>query len=137
MEKLLTPEEAAELLRFSVYTLQDYARKGIIPAIKVGRTWRFSEPELTAWLAKQHTGPSYAGTPSGGHGVARDRPSKEPETAQDRFVRQMIAEREAAWRDLQEWKKNIKPFDVQRLLDEADQERDERYDRLFGKKKEE
>ncbi len=36
MERLLKPEEDAELLRLSVYTLQDYARKGIVPAIKVG-----------------------------------------------------------------------------------------------------
>lgn len=136
MEKLLTPEEAAELLRLSTYTLQDYARKGIVPAIKVGRAWRFSEAELNAWLARQHTGPATGAFSDGdpGYSVARDKPTGGEETDQDRFVRQMTADREAAFRDLEEMKKRLKPVDVQKLLDEADKERDERYDRWLGKK---
>lgn len=36
MERLLTPEGATRLLRFSAYTVNEYARKGIIPALKDG-----------------------------------------------------------------------------------------------------
>jgi excisionase family DNA binding protein len=46
MERLLTPDEAASLLRVSVYTIKEYARKGIVPAIKVGGVWRFPESGL-------------------------------------------------------------------------------------------
>ena len=138
----MTPEEAAELLRVSVYTLQEYARNGVIPAIKVGRVWRFSERELAAWLAEQHSGPTYEAS-TDGYSVARDAVAKQTveapqpvETAQDRFIKQVIAERKAAWREIEEWKKTIKPFDVQKMLDEIDQEREERYDRWLGEKKE-
>jgi excisionase family DNA binding protein len=131
VEKLLTPEEAAELLRLSVYTLQEYARKGVIPAIKVGKVWRFREPELNTWLEKQHSGPSYGDSTSGGHSVARDSASSRPETAQDRFIKHMIEERQEAWRALEEIKKKIKPFNVQELIDEADRERDEKIERMF------
>ena len=142
MEKLMTPEEAAELLRLSVYTLQEYARNGVIPAIKVGRVWRFSKSELTAWLLEQHSGPTYE-TSAGGHSVARDAvsssvvdASEAVETDQDRYNKRVIAERTAAARELEKWKRTIKPFDVQKMLDEIDQEREERYDRWLGKKEE-
>jgi len=141
VEKLMTPEEAAELLRVSVYTLQEYARNGVLPAIKVGRVWRFSERELNAWLEEQHSGPTYD-APAGGHSLARDAgvsrheaDTSHVETAQDRFVRQMIADREAAWRELEEWKKKSKPFDVQALLDEDRKEREEKIDRILGRGK--
>ena len=48
MERLLTPEEAAALLRISVYTVKKYARKGTVPAIKVGGVWRFPESALVS-----------------------------------------------------------------------------------------
>jgi excisionase family DNA binding protein len=43
-------EEAAEFLGFSTFTIREYAKKGIIPAKKVGKEWRFYKPELVTWL---------------------------------------------------------------------------------------
>ena len=51
--EILTVEEAAELLRIprsSVYTL---SQRGLLPAQKVGRHWRFHRPTLIAWIARQ------------------------------------------------------------------------------------
>jgi excisionase family DNA binding protein len=47
---VLNTEEAAEFLGFSAFTIREYAKKGIIPAKKIGKEWRFYMPELVAWL---------------------------------------------------------------------------------------
>lgn len=49
-EKLLTDEEAAELLQVAPRILQRMARKGEIPALKVGKFWRFRSSELDKWI---------------------------------------------------------------------------------------
>ncbi|MBF0420139.1 MAG: helix-turn-helix domain-containing protein [Magnetococcales bacterium] len=46
----LTLEEAAQHLKIGKSTLYDLARKGGIPAHKIGREWRFDADELDAWL---------------------------------------------------------------------------------------
>jgi len=48
--EILTPKEAASLLKISEYTLLDYARKGKIPARKIANQWRFSKEELVDWF---------------------------------------------------------------------------------------
>lgn len=136
MDRLITPDEAAALLRLSVYTVEDYARSGVIPAIKVGKAWRFSEQELTAWLAAQHTGPSAGsyGPAGGGQSVARDRAIREPGVGtQDLYRKSMLEQRRAALDALGEIKKRMAPFNVQALVEEMKRERDERYERLLKK----
>jgi len=49
-EPLLDCEEAASLLRIHPRTLVRKARKGLIPAIHVGKLWRFRASALNAWL---------------------------------------------------------------------------------------
>ncbi len=48
--EVLTTEEAAAFLRLTPFTLRDYARRGILPARKMGKVWRFYKPDLVAWL---------------------------------------------------------------------------------------
>jgi len=48
-ERLLNTEEAATLLRIHPKTLQRMARKGEIPAIQIGKLWRFSSATLLLW----------------------------------------------------------------------------------------
>ena len=50
MEKLLTVEEAAELLRITPRTLKEWCRRGKVPCVKVGREWRLKASELEAWM---------------------------------------------------------------------------------------
>jgi len=50
MTNWLTLEEAAKYLKMGKSTLYDLARKGNIPAHKMGREWRFDADELDRWI---------------------------------------------------------------------------------------
>jgi excisionase family DNA binding protein len=47
---LLTPDEAADLLKVKPSTVTRLARNGEIPSKKVGGQWRFVRDELEQWL---------------------------------------------------------------------------------------
>lgn len=49
--QVFTPREAADYLRINPRALEEYLRKDIIPARKVGRQWRVSKLALDLWLA--------------------------------------------------------------------------------------
>jgi excisionase family DNA binding protein len=49
-EPLLDVAEAAKLLRIHPKTLRLKARRGVIPAIQIGRVWRFRASALNRWL---------------------------------------------------------------------------------------
>jgi excisionase family DNA binding protein len=52
-EPLLTATEAAALLKIHPKTLQRMARRGRIPARRIGDLWRFRASELDAWLKSE------------------------------------------------------------------------------------
>lgn len=55
---LLTPEEAAEVLRLPVRQLQTWRYLGVGPPyIKVGRAVRYARSDLNAWLLTQRVEP--------------------------------------------------------------------------------
>lgn len=43
-------EEVADYLRIKPSTVYEWAKKGNIPAIKMGRLWRFGIEEIEAWV---------------------------------------------------------------------------------------
>ena len=45
-EDVLTVADVATLLDLKPYTVKEYARRGILPGRKLGRSWRFLRPEL-------------------------------------------------------------------------------------------
>lgn len=49
-EKLLKQEEAAELLGIHPETLRRMAVRGEIPALKVGRFWKYRGSALEVWV---------------------------------------------------------------------------------------
>ena len=49
-KEILTTDETAEFLSLTPYTVREYAKNGIIPARKVGKSWRFVKADLLAWL---------------------------------------------------------------------------------------
>jgi len=51
-EPLLGSDEAAQLLKIHPKTLQRMARQRQIPAIQIGKLWRFRRSELNAWIDK-------------------------------------------------------------------------------------
>mgnify|MGYP006298435449 CR=1 FL=1 len=53
MSDIMTTSEVAAYLRLSEATIYKLARAGDIPAIQVGKAWRFSRPLLDKWLDRQ------------------------------------------------------------------------------------
>jgi len=49
---LLDTEEAARLLRMHPRTLRTKARRGSIPAVQIGKRWRFRASTLDRWLGQ-------------------------------------------------------------------------------------
>ncbi len=49
-EPLLSPIEAASLLRIHPKTLVKLARQGEVPAARTGKHWRFRASTLDAWF---------------------------------------------------------------------------------------
>jgi excisionase family DNA binding protein len=49
-EPLLDAEEAAAHLRVHPKTLMRMARNGVVPAIRIGKYWRFRASTLDAWI---------------------------------------------------------------------------------------
>jgi excisionase family DNA binding protein len=50
-EPLVDSHEAAKLLGIHPKTLQRMARRGDVPAIRIGKFWRFRVSELDTWIA--------------------------------------------------------------------------------------
>ncbi len=50
MKRLLTTQEVAECLGKSPWWIRENIRTLGIPAIKVGRHWRFDQQEIESWL---------------------------------------------------------------------------------------
>ncbi len=50
-ERLLTLKEAADLLGMHWKTVEVLARRGQIPATKIGKRWRFRTSLLDEWLS--------------------------------------------------------------------------------------
>ncbi|WP_396127205.1 helix-turn-helix domain-containing protein [Edaphobacter bradus] len=48
-EPLLTPHEASDYLRVHAKTVIRLARQGQIPALRIGKHWRFRVSDLTEW----------------------------------------------------------------------------------------
>ncbi len=48
--EFMTLEEVAEYLRISINTLYKMVQQKRIPALKVGRLWRFRKDEIDAWM---------------------------------------------------------------------------------------
>jgi PTS system nitrogen regulatory IIA component len=47
---LLTVDEVARILRLKPETIRSMARRGDLPAIKLGRVWRFRSSSITQML---------------------------------------------------------------------------------------
>ena len=52
-DRLLSPDEAAHMLGLSAYTIRAMARDRELPALRLGRYWRFRRSSLQEWIAEQ------------------------------------------------------------------------------------
>jgi len=50
MAEIMTTKEVAAYLKLHEITICKYAAQGNIPAIRIGRVWRFDKEELDRWI---------------------------------------------------------------------------------------
>jgi excisionase family DNA binding protein len=74
-EVFLTTEEVLEYLQVNLRTVYRLIKAGKIPAVRVGRQWRFRKRDIDAWLDSQRTqsggGAPTTATPAARQGRAR------------------------------------------------------------------
>jgi len=54
----LTTEEVLGCLKVNPRTIYRLIKTGELPAVRIGRQWRFSRADLDAWLDRQRTAAS-------------------------------------------------------------------------------
>jgi excisionase family DNA binding protein len=71
--EILTLEEVAHYLRLKPQTIYKWAQERRIPAVKLGKEWRFRKSLLDRWLDEQmlseNSGFSHLREPEGGEGA--------------------------------------------------------------------
>ena len=90
-EAFLTTDEVLEYLQVNLRTVYRLIKAGKIPAVRVGRQWRFRKADIDAWLERER--------PHGGRPV---RSSPTPATADipEGRPRVLVVDDEASIRDL-------------------------------------
>ncbi|HEY3092285.1 MAG TPA: response regulator [Vicinamibacterales bacterium] len=99
-EVFLTTEEVLEYLQVNLRTVYRLIKAGKIPAVRVGRQWRFRKRDIDAWLDSQR--------PRG------DRPAAAAPAAPVRSTRQrvLVVDDEASIRDLLSKTLGLAEYDV-------------------------
>jgi excisionase family DNA binding protein len=93
-ETFLTTEEVLEYLQVNLRTVYRLIKAGKIPAVRVGRQWRFRKRDIDAWLDSQR--------PRGGSRAAAAAPATAPArpAAGTARPRVLVVDDEASIRDL-------------------------------------
>ena len=52
MPEIMTTKELAEYLRLHQITICKFAAEGKIPAVRVGRVWRFDKEAIDKWISE-------------------------------------------------------------------------------------
>ncbi len=106
-ESFLTTEEVLEYLQVNLRTVYRLIKAGKIPAVRVGRQWRFRKRDIDAWLETQRPrgGPRAAGAP---------RPAPAPIGGRPRVL---VVDDEATIRDLLSKTLALAEYDVDMASD--------------------
>jgi excisionase family DNA binding protein len=92
-ESFLTTEEVLEYLQVNLRTVYRLIKAGKIPAVRVGRQWRFRKRDIDAWLETQR--------PRGSRGAqTTSSPARPSAMAGGGRPRVLVVDDEAAIRDL-------------------------------------
>jgi excisionase family DNA binding protein len=95
----LTTEEVLEYLQVNLRTVYRLIKAGKIPAVRVGRQWRFRKSDIDLWLEGQQTGTATRGGGTGSDG-ASPATSPQPDGGLSRRPRVLVVDDEASIRDL-------------------------------------
>ena len=93
-ETFLTTEEVLEYLQVNLRTVYRLIKAGKIPAVRVGRQWRFRKRDIDAWLDSQRPRGGARATPA-----AAQRLRASPRQAAER-PRILVVDDESSIRDL-------------------------------------
>ena len=52
LAQIMTTKEMAQYLKLHAITICKLSKEGKIPAIQIGRVWRFDKEVIDAWIAK-------------------------------------------------------------------------------------
>ena len=91
-ETFLTTEEVLEYLQVNLRTVYRLIKAGKIPAVRVGRQWRFRKRDIDAWLDSQR--------PRGGGARPTPAAPSRPASAGNVRPRVLVVDDEASIRDL-------------------------------------
>ncbi len=91
-ETFLTTEEVLEYLQVNLRTVYRLIKAGKIPAVRVGRQWRFRKRDIDAWLDSQR--------PRGGSRPAPAAPAPQRAAGGAARPRVLVVDDEASIRDL-------------------------------------
>jgi excisionase family DNA binding protein len=92
-ESFLTTEEVLEYLQVNLRTVYRLIKAGKIPAVRVGRQWRFRKRDIDAWLETQRPRGSRAGSTA-------PAPARATPTTTGARPRVLVVDDEATIRDL-------------------------------------
>jgi excisionase family DNA binding protein len=125
-EIFLTTEEILEYLQVNLRTVYRLIKAGKIPAVRVGRQWRFRKRDIDAWLDTQR--------PHGEPPAAAVGPDK-PQGSRDGRPRVLVADDESSIRELLSKTLALAEYDVETAPDgraALDRLRLGRYDLLIA-----
>ena len=108
-ESFLTTEEVLEYLQVNLRTVYRLIKAGKIPAVRVGRQWRFRKRDIDAWLESQRP---RSGTRSASAGATRPVPM--PAGGRPRVL---VVDDEATIRDLLSKTLALAEYDVDMAAD--------------------
>jgi excisionase family DNA binding protein len=104
-DTFLTTEEVLDYLQVNLRTVYRLIKAGRIPAVRVGRQWRFRRADLDAWLESQGTRKSRATAPAKARPAVPDRP------------RILVVDDEASIRELLTRTLALTEYDVEAVAD--------------------
>ncbi|MGE3177548.1 MAG: response regulator [Vicinamibacterales bacterium] len=112
-ETFLTTEEVLEYLQVNLRTVYRLIKAGKIPAVRVGRQWRFRKRDIDAWLDSQRARGSAGRAPAVAAGpAAAGRPASSTERP-----RVLVVDDEASIRDLLSKTLALAEYDVDAASD--------------------
>jgi excisionase family DNA binding protein len=106
-ETFLTTEEVLEYLQVNLRTVYRLIKAGKIPAVRVGRQWRFRKRDIDAWLDSQRP----RGGAKAGMAAPMPVPSPAPRAAAER-PRILVVDDESSIRDLLAKTLSLSDYDV-------------------------
>lgn len=111
-DTFLTTEEVLAYLQVNLRTIYRLIKAGKIPAVRVGRQWRFRKADIDAWLARQQPrGGARAGT-----AIARPAPAAPASVILNR-PRILVVDDESSIRDLLAKALPLADYDVDAAAD--------------------